>query len=191
MNLFLSLEPLRLVLLFAHLICCGFAITYVLHADLTIARAKFSRQWIARTATVISRWLIALWFTGLALIWIDTGFELPALISKPKLLLKLLCVVVLTINGLFLHYLSFPVLVRSGPLGAGNSMLLAITGGLSTSHWLIAAFVGVAKPLGQLPFDLLLKAYLVIVGATIVIALASTPVVRHRVTGWRLKETFR
>ena len=182
----LTAESLRLALLFAHLICCAFAISYVLRADMAIARASFTRGWLSRMATTISRLLIALWLTGLAIIWIDTGFEWAALTDKPKLVLKLLCVCVLTVNGLFLHYLSFPVLTQNGPLSVANSMLLSVTGALSTCHWMAAAFVGIAKPLGQVPLEVLAKAYAVCFGVMVFSALLLTPVIRHQMLSWRL-----
>lgn len=186
----LSLESLRVVLLFFHLICCAFAITYVIQADLKIARTTFSRRWLSNVASIISRWLVALWITGLAIVWVDTGFDVAALSDKPKLLLKLVCVMALTINGMFLHYLSFPVLVRHGPVSVRNSLLLAITGALSTSHWMAAAFIGIAKPLGKFSIDTLLTAYVAFFGAVVVIAIGSTPVVRHLLTTWRLRDSL-
>ncbi|MGB7182628.1 MAG: hypothetical protein WA888_06710 [Burkholderiaceae bacterium] len=102
------------------------------------------------------------------------------------MLLKLLCVTVLTANGIVLHFLSFPVLAGSGPLTLREGMFLASAGALSSSHWMLAAFIGVARPLGRVPIDTLLVCFVSICVFTILIGLARTPQVRRRLTNWRL-----
>lgn len=181
-----ELGALRLLILYAHLISCAFALTYVIEADLKIFRSSFTAAWLERRASVISRWLMALWTTGLGLIWIDTGFDPGLLASKSKLLLKLACVIVLTLNGAVLHYISFPVLTRSGPLTVSQTLLLSVTGAVSSSHWLAAAFVGLARPLGQVPTAVLGKAYLFCLGAVILASILSMPVMHRVLADWRL-----
>ncbi len=124
-------------------------------------------------------------------IWLDTGFDPVLLAGKSKLLLKLLCVLVLTGNGVLLHYLSFPALMRDGPVGLGTSVLLAVTGSLSTSHWLMAAFVGIARPLGQFSIGELLPLYGLFTTIALSIGLASTPIVRRLLNDWRMKQALR
>lgn len=58
---------------------------------------------------------------------------------------------------------------------AGESILLVITGALSTSHWMLAAFVGMSKPLRRLPFTTLFGAYGLFVMAVLVGSLFFIP----------------
>jgi len=165
-----TLEWLRIALLYSHLGLCIFAISSILKTDIALFLGNVTRDELNATAKSISVLLLLLWATGLAIIYIDTGFEPAVLITKSKLLLKLMCVCMLTLNGIVLHHLSFPVLANhAGRLSLGESALLVVTGALSTSHWLLAAFVGMSKPLGRLPFETLFSAYgvfLVLVIAT-------------------------
>lgn len=173
---------LRISLIFCHLLACAFAISAVLRTDINIVLGKFSREEIGRAASGISALLMALWVTGLAIIYIDTGFSPAILATKSKLLLKLLCVVTLTLNGMVLHQLSFPILTRdTGKITTKESILLVVTGALSTSHWMLAAFVGLSKPLGRLPFFTLLEAYIVFVAAVVAVSLLFIPLL-SRVT---------
>ena len=167
---------LRISLVYCHLLLCAFAITAVLKTDLKIILGKFTHAEISRAAAGISWLLIGLWASGLAIIYIDTGFNPEVLATKSKLLLKLICVATLTLNGMVLHKLSFPVLLRSAdsiPLKA--SVLLVVTGALSTSHWMLAAFVGLSQPLGKLPTETLLALYGLFVGTVVMTSLFFIP----------------
>ena len=183
-------EIFRLVLLFAHLLFCALAIAQVLKTDLAIAFGHFSRDSLQRDARDVTRVLVLLWISGLAIIYLDTGFDLAVLASKPKLLLKLMCVLVLTANGIVLHNLSFPVMLNTGPLRWPESVLLAATGALSTSHWLMAAFIGIAKPLGKIPLAQMLPIYGVISVATVLLSLGVVPMLRRRLTDFRVSEAL-
>ena len=171
-------EWFRLFLLYAHLILCAFAMAIVLKTDVALLFNSINRAQLENTARAISLVLVALWATGLAIIHLDTGFQFEVLATKSKLLFKLICVGVLTVNGLVLHHVSFPLLVREGSsLNSLNTLLLVITGALSTSHWLLAAFIGLAKPLGRLPLDVLLSVYGLMLGAVCIASVLSLPVV--------------
>lgn len=173
-------EWVRLLLLYAHLILCAFAIAIVLKTDVALLFNSISRTELETAARAISMVLVALWASGLAIIYLDTGFNFDVLATKSKLLFKLICVGVLTVNGLVLHHVSFPLLVREGAaLNPLNTMLLVVTGGLSTSHWLLAAFVGLAKPLGRLPLDVLLSLYSLFLGAVLISSVLSLPLVNR------------
>lgn len=167
---------LRISLIYCHLLVCAFAITSVLKTDINIVLGKVSRDDIGRAASEISHLLIALWATGLAIVYIDTGFSPEILATKSKLLLKLLCVVTLSINGMVLHHLSFPILTKdANAITATQSILLVTTGALSTSHWMLAAFVGLSQPLGRLPFQTLAAAYIVFICAVLFVSLFFIP----------------
>ena len=171
-------ESIRLILLYSHLILCALALAHVLKADLDIVTGKFTREGLR-------------WVTGLAIIYLDTGFDPAILAEKPKLLLKLMCVVVLTANGMVLHHISFPVLIKAGPLSTWESIFLACTGALSTSHWLMAAFIGIARPLGRIPIESLATFYGAICLATLLVSLMCSATIRRRLLDWQLSQALR
>jgi len=110
----------------------------------------------------------------------------PVLLSeRSKLLLKLVSVTVLTVNAGLLHHFAFPVLMSDEQLNWRKSMLLAVTGSLSTLHWLLAAFVGVSKPLGRLPLDFLLGSYVLLCVTVVMFSVACLGLVRQHVLDWR------
>lgn len=185
-----SNEIFRLVLLFGHLLFCALALAQVLKTDFAIAFGHFTRESLQREARNIAWVLVLLWISGLTIIYLDTGFDLAVLASKPKLLLKLMCVVVLTANGIVLHTLSFPVMLKVGPLRWPESVLLAATGALSTSHWLMAAFFGIAKPLGKIPLAQLLPIYGGLCVAIVLLSLGFVPILRRRLTDLRVSEAL-
>ncbi len=180
-------EWFRMISLYAHLLFCGAALTMVLREDWRIATGNFSREELESTARVISILLAMLWLSGLIVIYLDTGFDWQVLSQKSKLLLKLISVGILTINGYVLHRISFPVLTGDEPLTVAETTLLATTGALSTSHWLMAAFIGLARPLGRLPLESLLLYYAGVCIFTLLVALLLVPVIRRHLTGWRLE----
>jgi hypothetical protein len=174
---------LRMALLYSHLILCALAISAVLKADISIMAGRYSATALRSTANTISLLLMALWATGLGVIYLDTGFAPAILLTKSKLLLKLMCVVALTINGVLLHRLSFPLLTRADQsLTIPESILLVGTGAVSTSHWMLAAFVGLAKPLGRLPFETLLAAYGLFCACVLTAALFFVPLLLNRLS---------
>lgn len=174
---FISISDwLRIALVYGHVLVCAFAITAVLRTDLKIVFGNICEQEIARAAKEISFLLAALWVSGLAIIYIDTGFSAAILATKPKLLLKLMCVVTLTLNGIALHNISFPVLTRlHGIFTPRESILLVVTGALSTSHWMLAAFIGMSQPLGRLPLQTLFTGYGLFVLAVVTCSLPLIP----------------
>jgi len=176
---------LRLGVVYIHLLSSAIALATVLQADLRIVKGRVAPRVLRRTAKLTMLLLAALWVSGLLIIYVDTGFSIAALAGSPKLLLKLLAVLVLSFNGVLLHYLSFPVVVKRDRLSIAQTVLLATTGAMSTSHWLLAAFVGVASPLAQWPFDLLLAGYLAYSVSIALIAMAIVPVLRQRLSRGR------
>lgn len=183
-------EGARLIVIFGHLLLCAFAITTVLYTDLRLAAGSFTRQGLQKAAHLITWVLFWLWVTGLAIIYLDTGFDPEILATKSKLLFKLLTVVVLTINGIVLHKISFPIILNSEPLRLRESVLLAVTGALSTSHWLLAAFVGVARPFARIPLESLLIFYAFYCSVAILIALMLIPSLRRRLNDWHQSASF-
>jgi uncharacterized membrane protein YidH (DUF202 family) len=137
----------RVVLVFAHLLLCVFALREVLVADWQLLRRGLrarQMQWLHRRVGAL---LIGLWITGLALA------------EQPKLLLKLLVVAVLTLNGVLLHRWCFPRVGRLPGLPFGERLAVLMAGAASTASWLVAAFLGTARPLKAMPLASLLLAY--------------------------------
>jgi hypothetical protein len=149
----------RVVLVFAHLLLCVFALREVLVADWQLLRRGLrarQMQWLHRRVGAL---LIGLWITGLALVALDTGFQPARLAEQPKLLLKLLVVAVLTLNGVLLHRWCFPRVGRLPGLPFGERLAVLMAGAASTASWLVAAFLGTARPLKAMPLASLLLAY--------------------------------
>lgn len=138
---------LRLLCLYAHLIACCFAICHVLSADLKILKGELARSEMAFIARRMSVLLLLLWGTGLPMVLIDLGGDLALLSSKPKLIAKIVCVCILSLNAVALHRFAFPRLMSGQSLAAREWKLVLSTGAISTSSWLFAAFLGIAKPL--------------------------------------------
>ena len=179
------IDWVRLTLVYMHLLASAFAIVLVLSADWGILKGTYTLEALQRTANRTSVVLAVLWVTGLALVYCDTGLNFAEMAARPKLLLKLAIVGALTINGVVLHMVSFPLFARTGLLKWSESVVLAISGALSTSHWVLAAFVGVARPLGQWPIRMLLLGYLLYVVATLFMAVISVPLVRRHLSNQR------
>ena len=179
------IDWVRLTLVYMHLLASAFAIVLVLSADWGILKGTYTLEALQRTANRASVVLAVLWVTGLALVYCDTGLNFAEMAARPKLLLKLAIVGALTINGVVLHMVSFPLFARTGLLKWSESVVLAISGALSTSHWVLAAFVGVARPLGQWPIRMLLLGYLLYVVATLFMAVISVPLVRRHLSNQR------
>ncbi|CAD5374377.1 conserved membrane hypothetical protein [Rubrivivax sp. A210] len=138
---------LRTSLLYIHLLLCAFALHRVLSTDWQLLRGRISARALQTASRHIAWLFAALWFTGLALIAVDTGFDTEVIAQRPKLVAKLLAVLVLTANGLLLNKWCLPRLVSERPLGRGEAALLMCSGALSTASWLVAAFYGVARAL--------------------------------------------
>jgi hypothetical protein len=92
-------------------------------------------------------------------------------------------------NGFVLHWFSFPVVIGNGALTYGRTLLLAITGSLSTSHWLLTAFIGASKPLRQLPLKALLCTYAFVCAITILVGILCMSAIRQRLLLWRETST--
>ena len=100
LELITTIDWLRMLLLYSHLVLCVFSISAVLKTDIALVFGSFTRKELESTAKSISMLLLFLWMTGLAIIYIDTGFSPEVLLTKSKLLIKLMCVSTLTLNGI-------------------------------------------------------------------------------------------
>jgi uncharacterized membrane protein len=90
-----------------------------------------------------------LWISGLALVLLGYLENPQQYLMNQKLWAKFTVVSVLTLNGIALHYFSFPrVTSRRGLLGLPTfeQILVALTGALSSVSWLFACYLGIARP---------------------------------------------
>lgn len=126
--------------------------------------------------------LIVVWATGLMII--AAAPDGPAsVLANPKLQAKLVVVVVLTINALFVETLALPLIVRNvgKPLFDGVSQIrrsfILGCGAVSTLSWLYPIVLGLARELNQVtPAQLILTCY-----ATLLVALAVSMQVAGRI----------
>lgn len=137
----------RLLLVYTHLLLCGYALYVVIRTDLVVLRRRIGAATMERIHHRVLQVLAGLWATGVAIVMIDLGPDLALLWHKPKLLAKFTCVAVLTLNALLLRRYCFPRLVAERRLGRIELALLSGAGAVSTTSWLMAAFIGVAKPM--------------------------------------------
>lgn len=118
--------------------------------------------------------LIAMWITGLVMIYIRTGFELANF--TPKLFAKLTVVSILTLNAKIIHKVVMPLIAEN----IGKNLMwmpldikiwLAVIGAVSTSSWMLALAMGSSKVLaasGWMTFVLCVPiAYVAAIGAAV------------------------
>lgn len=162
----------RLALIYVHLMLCVFALQAVLSNDWKVLQRKLLADELAVLHTRVSWLLSGLWMTGLAIVAIDTGFDPEQLSIKPKIQAKLVTVGVLTANALVLKHWCFPRITRLGQLGRRECLCVMVAGATSTTSWLMAPFLGTAKPLADAPLSLLLGLYGLALTGAIVVTLA-------------------
>ena len=134
------------IVLFTHLIAFAFATSEIFRADWNFLNSTVLNVAELKSTARRVKWLLStLWLTGLGLILMKFGFDFEALAQQPKILSKLVVVAVLTINGIAIHTVCIPLLegrLRPFPFAAAA---VAILGGVSTSTWIYAAFIGSAR----------------------------------------------
>jgi hypothetical protein len=134
-------------LLFGHLILFALALATIAREDLHLLTARrVDAQALKKTAAHIA-WLLALlWISGLALVALDHRLDLAELATvKPKLAAKLTVVSVLTVNGLLLHWVAFPLLTHPRRRPHRAAAMCAVLGAVSSVTWMYASFVGAAR----------------------------------------------
>ena len=96
--------------------------------------------------------LIAMWISGIAMIYIRTGFDIASF--SPKLFVKLGIVSVLTANAVMIGAIAMPLLrgargkiVLQLPLV--RLLTMAILGAISTASWMLALALGISKVLAK------------------------------------------
>ncbi len=149
----------RSILIYSHLLFFGTAISTVLWSDIHIMKGELDSVALKTVGRITTYLFMGLWITGLLITYMDTGFDPVVLAQKSKLLMKFTVVISLSINGLVLHYICFSILSDESLLSNSNAIILSICGALSTSHWLLAAFVGSATMLADFSYTALFIVY--------------------------------
>jgi hypothetical protein len=151
-------EFLRMGIVYAHLIACCVAIGLVLISDLDMVKRlivadpndRLDPGHLSSLQKIVSRALMALWLTGLALVTVDALAKDWGILANPKLQSKIAIVCVLTLNGVVLHRQVLPLLQQAGSLlrlSFSQRMLAVFAGAVSGVSWFYAAMLGVGRPL--------------------------------------------
>ncbi|WP_200947337.1 hypothetical protein [Ramlibacter sp. Leaf400] len=134
--------------------------------------------------TVVSRSLIVLWITGVALVALDVYLKGAGTLANPKLQSKIAMVVLLTINGLALQQFVLPWLKKTGSLldlSFRRRLVALFTGAVSGVSWFYAAMLGIARPLNwKFTLTEILGAYPVMVAGGFIGMLALTAWAEYR-----------
>lgn len=120
--------------------------------------------------------VIAMWITGVIMIYIRTGFDLNNF--SPKLFSKILIVAILTLNAKVISKMIMPLIEGSRGqslfwLPLRTKIFLAAVGAISTSSWMLALAMGSSKVLaasGWMVFGILLP---IVYGGALVLAAAA------------------
>jgi hypothetical protein len=136
----------RQALLYGHIIAFAVALATILKEDVRLLRAqRIDSASLLTTAKLVKWLLLALWVTGVPMVMMDIGTDVSLLLDKPKLLAKLIVVGAVTLNGILLHLVAFPMV--TGKLQNPNKAATIATtlGAMSTTSWLYASFVAVSR----------------------------------------------
>ncbi|HTF98413.1 MAG TPA: DUF2214 domain-containing protein [Cellvibrio sp.] len=171
---------MKTLLVYAHLLAACVSVGILLLQDLALAKTRgnpLSEKAIAdlrKAADIMFIALVILWVTGLTLVIVGYLENPQQYLMNPKLWAKFTVVSILTLNGLLLHYFSFPrVISRAGLLGRSflEQNLIAITGAVSSTSWLFACFLGIARPWNYTAnYEFVMLVYAVLVAGAIVVA---------------------
>ena len=171
---------LRTMLVFVHLMLCVFALYAVLRADLRVLRRRVGPRTMKRTHARVALLLAGLWLSGLAIVGMDVGTDFALLAERPKLITKLLCVLTLTLNGVLLHLYAMPRISAQRQLAVTERYVMSVLGAVSTTSWMMAAFIGVARPLAEWTPLLAMSLYAGVVLLSCAVALVIVPPVLAR-----------
>ncbi|WP_323814416.1 DUF2214 domain-containing protein [Cellvibrio sp. NN19] len=146
---------MKTLIVYAHLLAACVAIGILLIQDLALAKSKGSPltataiKDLTKSAEIMFVALVVLWISGLSLVLLGYLENPQQYLMNEKLWAKFTVVSVLTLNGIALHYFSFPrVTSRRGLLGLPTfeQILVVLTGALSSVSWLFACYLGIARP---------------------------------------------
>jgi len=145
---------LKTLIVYAHLLSACVAVGILLMQDLALAKTRGNAlsasavRDLTRSAEIMFIALVLLWISGLSLVLLGYLENPQQYLMNEKLWAKFTVVAVLTLNGIALHYFSFPrVTSRRGLLGLPTfeQILVVLTGALSSVSWLFACYLGIAR----------------------------------------------
>src|ERR1700675_3574137 len=132
----------RQVLLYGHIIAFALALATTIKADVHLLWAKcIDSASLLATAKSLKWLLLALWVTGVPMVMMDIGTDVSLLLDKPKLLAKLIVVGALTLNGILLHLVAFPMVTGKPKNPNKAATIAAMLGAVSITSWLYASFL--------------------------------------------------
>jgi hypothetical protein len=146
---------MKTLIVYAHLLAACVSIGILVIQDLAIALSRGNPlsanavQELKKSAEIVAVALVVLWLSGLTLVLLGYLDNPQQYLFNQKLWAKFNVVAVLTINGIFLHYYSFPrVTSVKGILGLPKveQILVALTGAVSSVSWFFACYLGIARP---------------------------------------------
>ncbi|MCX2865765.1 hypothetical protein OOZ63_28485 [Paucibacter sp. PLA-PC-4] len=144
---------LKNALTFCHLLAMAVAVGKMLDFDFRFLRSVHMRpspqllQDLGGTKTTMTLALIALWFSGAALVYLGYA-QNPEYLMNEKLWAKISTVIVLSVNGLLMHRFAFPILKQGGiflDLPQARMLALTLFAAISSVSWLYASFLGIAR----------------------------------------------
>jgi hypothetical protein len=154
----MEFEFTRMAVVYVHLIACCVAIGMVFTSDLAMVKKllhakpndRVNAQHLSELQQTVSRALMALWVTGVAIVSLDASIKGWEYFANPKLQSKITIVLLLTFNGVVLHKHVLPMLQKAGSLlrmSFSRRMLAIFAGSVSGVSWFYAALLGVGRPL--------------------------------------------
>jgi len=170
---------LKTLIVYAHLLAACVAVGVLLIQDMALAKTKGRSlsngiiKELARSASVMFVALIVLWVSGLSLVLVGYLDNPQQYLMNEKLWAKFTVVSILTLNGIALHYFSFPrVTCTQGLLGlpSPEQILVVLTGAISSVSWLFSCYLGIARPWNYtVDYGFVMSVYaLLLIGACIV-----------------------
>lgn len=172
---------MKTLIVYAHLLAACVAVGILLLQDSTLAKtlgralSSTAVADLSKAADIMFGALVALWVSGLALVVMGYLGDPQQYLFNEKLWAKFSVVSFLTLNGIALHYFSFPrVTCSAGLLGRSvlEQTLVVATGALSTVSWLYACFLGIARPWNHtMEYSLVMTIYACLVAAALIVGL--------------------
>ena len=146
------LDAIRVTLIFIHVIAMAVAVGLMCWLDIALVTSRrVNAMQFQLSSARITRALMVLWLSGLAVMGLDSQLNLDALAVMPKIQAKLLVVTLLSLNGWALHRFAFPALMdnRARFPTMTTTTILTAMGAISTVSWIYATFLGIARPLAS------------------------------------------
>jgi hypothetical protein len=139
----------RQALVYGHIIAFALALAAILKEDFRFFRAeRIDAASLLASAKLVKWLLLALWATGIPMVIMDVGTDVSLLLSNSKLVAKLMVVTALTLNGILLHFIAFPMLIGKPNNPAKAATIAATLGAISMTSWLYASFLGASRIVG-------------------------------------------